>query len=323
MTDAQSNSLDMFLAVNKFYLQNKALIDGVPARALGFGQLGTNIIAINVNLGFQTGTTKGITQDKKVLRITLNTIALTILAPSMAWALSIGNNTMAEMFHVTKSQLEMLKDDTVGAFCQMRLGLVSDNLASMADYGITQPLLDTWAAAITDYDAVLADPRSAIVTRKQKTANLKQLFKQTSTLFTQTLDPLMLPLSLSDPEIYGQYQSARIIIDRGKKSSGSTPKPPTLGAVIYGLVFSSENDLPLFNVSITATYSDNSVAGTATTDAKGAFSIVIEQLPQTGPNTINLLAALDPFQDAIASITAEAGKAYLHSIPMTPLEPTA
>lgn len=312
----------MFLAVNKFYLQNQALIDGVQARALGFGQLGANITAINVNLGFQTGTTKGITLDKKALRTSLNEISLAILSPARAWAISEENNSLAEMFHVTPTELNYMKDDTVGAFCRMRHGLVNDKVALMTDYGITTVLLETWASAIDAYEAVLANPRNAIVTRKQKTANLKSLFQLTSKLFSENLDLLMVPLSLSNPEEYGLYRSARIIIDhKGKKKGGNSPQPPTQGTVIDGLVFNADTDMPLEGLTVTATYPDSSVAGTATTTAQGAFKITIQQLPLAGQNTLMLHATFDGYEDANTPLVVEAGRAYLQNIPMTPTPP--
>lgn len=322
MTDSQSNSLDMFIAVNKLYLLNQAILNGVPARKLGFQQLGTNITAINLNVGGQSSSTKGVTKDKSALRNDLDLIAFAILAPARAWAISVNNNTLAEQFHIGQYQLTQIKDDTIGAYCTMRLGLVSDNLAAMADHGITQALVDTWGTAITDYDAVITDPRQAIITRKQKTKNLKQLFAQTAKLFKDTLDPLMIPLKLTHPELYDLYLSARIVIDRkGSKKDGGDPKPLAKGVIVNFMVQNSVDKKPIDKAKLDIAILDTAEEYSGTTEAKGIFQLTIKELPLEGKNTLKAKATHPEFEPNSVSIEVEKGNVYSVTVSLTPITP--
>ncbi len=237
MTDKQSNSLDMYLVIDAFYIGNQVQIDTVPALATVFAQLQANITAINSNLGAQTATTKGVTQDKIVLRKNLDDLTFVMLAPARVWAMANDNHTLAEQFHASQSDIKYLKDDTVAAFCQLRLQLLNDNVDGMADYGLTPALVATWQTAIDDFGTSIGNPRSAIVSRSQNTKNLKELFKETSTLFTNSIDPLMVPFRATEPEMFSEYRKSRIIIDRGGSASKtSDPIPKPVMASLYGVL---------------------------------------------------------------------------------------
>jgi hypothetical protein len=248
-------------------------------------------------------------------------MTLGVLSPARAWALSISNNTLAEQFHVSENQLENIKDDTIVGFCQMRYGLVNDNLAAMVDYGIEASIMSTWSDSITDYEEVLVDPRTATITRKQKTANLKLLFKETSQLVNLTLDLLMLPLKVSDPEVYGIYQSARIIIDRkGHKGGNNVPKPPVIGVKIEGITRNATTEEALAGVSVSESTSPTTAGRTVISDSNGKFTFSYPDITAQDLE-VTLAAQHEHFENATAIITAKKGEVTTTVIPMTPVAP--
>lgn len=266
MTDLQSNRLDMYIVVSDFYGTNQAAIDVVTARTTAFGQLTTNINAIRALAANQSATLSGVAQDKTVLRTALNELTFSILSPARAWALANSDNTNANEFNHSPSDLRAIKDDLMGSFCTHRHSIITANLASMADYGITAPILASWATAISDYEAALGRPRTAVIQRGSYTGSLRNLFTATNRLFKQTIDPLMVPFSLSDPTLYANYQRARIIINRRGRSTGSGT--PTVTGTVSGIITDKVTGLPITGAQVARTPG----TATATTDAAGRYN---------------------------------------------------
>ena len=316
MTDAQSNKLDMFLVVQGFYESNQAVLDAVAARATAFAQLGTNITAINTEIAGQSTNPTGVAQDKTALRNTLDNITATTLASAKAWALANGNNTLAAEFDYPISEIQRIKDDTVQGFCDLRIGLVNDNLAAMVDYGIDAATITAWQTALDNYVAVLESPREAINTRHLHTVNLETLFGQTSALFTQQLDPLMLVFKTTDPQIYLGYQQARIIINR--TGGGTTPTSPNT-IIIKGNVSDATLGTAIEGATVTLIVPASGTTDPATTDADGNYTIEITDVPDDGTYSGSLEASAPDYELSSQPIDISAGNTYEIDFILTPV----
>lgn len=310
MTDSQSNSLDMFLVVNGFYLANLLVIDAVPARTAAFGTLATNIAAINTQIAGQSANTTGVTQDKAAVRTTLNSITMSLLSPAKAWAVNERNNTLLAEFDYSLSDIQRIKDDSMKGFCEHRLQLIEDHILGMADYGIQPPSLVSWQSAIDTYASILESPREAINSRHLKTANLKVLFKETSLLLRNQIDPLMVPLKTLEPQVYQAYKQARIIIDRGRGPSVPTPQPTT--ATLFGAVTNAETGAPIGAAVLLVSSSPES-SFTITTNDNGTFS-------RSGiePNQYLVTCLVDGFFPYENTIILEASASFELNISLVP-----
>ncbi|MBI1287007.1 MAG: hypothetical protein GC178_05450 [Flavobacteriales bacterium] len=315
MTDDQSNQLDMLLILKDFYTANQVTIDAVPILALNFPKLATNIAVINSNLAGQSANIKGVAQTKTNLRTNLNELTFNILGIARAWAVAEGNATLAEEFKVTESGLEKIKDDTVAAYCTHRYILVNDNLASMADYGITAATMTTWQDAITDYESAVATPREAVNTRSTHTSNLKTVFDDTMKLLKENIDPVMLNFKTSDPDLYNGYTKARIVIDR--KGPGGGTDPSSTDAKLSGQITDANTLTPIVEVAVTLT---SSTSGTATppvtvlTDVNGNY--VFEGIT---PGGFSFLAEKVGYESVSNSGTLGDGESAVYDFQMTPV----
>lgn len=315
MTNGQSNKLDMYLVVQDFYEDNQATIDLVLARANAFGQLGTNISAINTAIGGQSSNTTGVAQDKAALRDTLDNIAAVTLASAKAWALANNNNTLAAEFAYPISEIQAVKDDTMQGFCNHRIGLINDNIATMADYGIDAAAVQAWQDALAAYVAMLESPREAINTRHLHTEALKTLFSNTGKLFKNQLDPLMMVFKLSDPEFYSAYKQARIIIDRGGSGSNTVPA----NTIRISGTTSSVDTEEAIEATITLTPNDGGDPVVTTTDENGVFEMEFTDV-ETGTTFGGTLeAAAVGFESSSTPIEVEAGNSYVFDFTLTPV----
>ncbi len=89
-------------------------------------------------------------------------------------------------------------------------------------------MITALGTAITEYNDVIVGPRSAESIKKQQTAEIEVLFKQTDQILKGQLDQLMTLFQTSAPEFYGAYKNARIIVDLGGHvNTFSGTVPPT------------------------------------------------------------------------------------------------
>lgn len=317
MTDPQSNQLDMLLVLRDYYNAHKPAIDAVPILALNFPKVATNIAVINSNLAGQSANIKGVAQTKENLRNNLNELTFNVLGIARAWAVAEEDATLAEEFKVTESGLEKIKDDTIAAYCTHRYGLVNDNLAAMADYGLTAATMTTWQDAITDYENAVATPREAINTRSTFTDNLKTVFDDTMKLLKDNIDPVMLNFKTSDPELYNGYVKARIIIDR-KGPGGSNDVPATeidLGIYTYDEV----TEEPIPNVTFRVLNPPSGGVISVTTDEEGIATVKITGYAANEEVTLEMELEAEGYEPLSGNLDLTAGNSYSFDIAMTPV----
>jgi hypothetical protein len=301
MTDAQSNQLDMYGVVKTLYTAHQAVIDTVTARANAFAAFNANVTAINAHVANQSLVTSGVTADKAQARETLNSLTFVVFQLGKAWAKANDDLTSVGEFDFSPSELAKVKDDSVLPFIDHRRTIITANAAALVDYGITPALMTEWTDAITAFGAFNASPRTAIVSRKTSTAQLRNLFKATQTLLRDTIDPLMLLLKVSHPELYAQYLNSRIIIDR--KGPGNGPTPPTPlpqnGLRIAGTVRSQNGNMGIPNALVRA-YNAMQGPGSGTmevfTGADGSYLLAVDDLPEPLTLVIEVSAAGYPSQ---------------------------
>ncbi len=101
------------------------------------------------------------------------------------------------------------------------------NLAVLGDSGVTQARLDALQELLTDYEALLPQPRVDISSTKGVGQALDAALDRIEGILNNGLDRLMLQFEDSAPDFYRAYTNARIIIDRpGGHGNGDSPTPP-------------------------------------------------------------------------------------------------
>ena len=88
-------------------------------------------------------------------------------------------------------------------------------MEDVADYGVTESLLDELAERCDAYRAELAGPRAAINTRKAATAGLSTHIAAASKVLRTRMDRLMPLLAAAHPTFGTDYRNSRILVDSG------------------------------------------------------------------------------------------------------------
>ena len=163
MTDHQENKLSMYRATEQFMDDNSTLWNGIPAIVTTKTAFSAKIAALIAASQQQEVIITGISTDKSVLKNNLVNLVYPIASALTAFASQNNNNELLEQVNYSRKDLLRTKDDIMGQRCQNIHDLANANLAALAGFGITAPVLATLQTAINDYVSKVPAARTARV----------------------------------------------------------------------------------------------------------------------------------------------------------------
>lgn len=133
-----------------------------------------------------------------------------------AYASSVGNTVLAAQMKKDLKRLDQISDTTFLQRCRSIHDNGVANVASLAPFGVTAPLLTALKSDTDAYEILANDLRNKVGIQTSSTKAIKQYMKDATALFTNEIDPIV--YSLTDEELYVEkFKSARSIIDLGHK----------------------------------------------------------------------------------------------------------
>ena len=266
MTNKQQNRLSMMMAVAVICKDLAALFALLPNFTDLVTQLGILIKRIQDLGEAQELDYKGKTDLKS--QVVNNLISQTMIIVRKVVAYATVNNLpeLKEVVNYTESELKRMTDQDLRSACQVIHDETAEVLPSLADYKVTQHMLDDHQAAIDVYEQELTSPREGIIYRKNATTELSKAFKESTSLLN-VMDSLVEMVRESNPEAYNNYMDARIVVDHGKGKKETT-------YTISGKVCDFETSKPLAGVQL-------SIPGTTivvVTALDGLFNITVSAM---------------------------------------------
>jgi hypothetical protein len=213
MDSRQEAKLNMYHAVISHCDANAAIVATVPAFATLLTAFKAKVSSIDSTAALEAQVISGIATDKKVMRTNLCQQAADIAAVVYSYAVSVANNTLKEEVDFSKSELKDLRDDQLAPTCRNIHDAANDNLVALATYGITAPMLAAFDTLIDDYAAAVPKPRNAAALRKTYASTLKTLYKDSSGMLDDQMDPLAVQFKAANLEFYTTYKNNRITVD--------------------------------------------------------------------------------------------------------------
>ena len=265
MNKKQEAKLNMYRATQSVCNGNSAVFSGNAAFTAAFDEFETQIGNIISTMQQDAAVITGIAADKNVSKEVLCEKAAEIASVISAYASTAGNNTLKMEVDFPVSRLMRLRDELTAPNCQNIHDKGAANLAALADYGITAPMLADLQDLIDRYSADTPKPRSAISSRKTTTANLAALFDQTDRILKERMDKIVVLFRSSQPVFVETYENARRIID-----------PATTTTQLKGKVTDKSDSSPVKNATVTAVRTENGINGqtfTTASDANGDYQI--------------------------------------------------
>lgn len=268
MNSSQEAKLNMYHAVISHSDANPLITATVPAFDAMMAALKIKVDSIDSTVQQEALVISGVAADKKFLREILAQQAYKLAAAVFAYASSINNHTLKEEVDFSTTELLRHKDDELAPTCRNIHDAANANLAALAGYGITAPVLASFDGLIDQYAAVVPAPRNAAALRKTYAETLKTLFKDADNMLKNMLDKVAVQFIAGNLEFYNTYKNNRIIIDATTSHTQAS-----------GTVVSDIESEPIGGVAITI----DGKPYVATTDADGNYSLKIPV-----PGTYNL-----------------------------------
>lgn len=221
MTDKQSNHVDMLLNTIRIYTDNQATIDSKPDVGAQFNLLIAKRSMINAAIAGQSGSTA---TNKNLVRQDLDEFSFGVMAPVKGWAVTQNNVTLKDEMDYSLTDLKEIKDDTVVDFLKHRRDIVNGLVPSLGGLGFTPALIVEWDLKISTYEAVVTNPRQAIINRAVHTENLDKYIKEALDVCNDVLDNLMVLFKgAAYGDLYNKYVKAREIVDLTGPGDGTEP----------------------------------------------------------------------------------------------------
>ena len=131
-----------------------------------------------------------------------------------------GVQTCALPIYYSRSDVGNGRDTEVVSRCQDILAAATENVGSLADYGVPQAKLTTLKKKIEGFQAVQAKPRQGRATSSSATKELAKLFREVDELLSERLDALAVQFQVSQAAFFNAYTTARSVVSTpGGRSS--------------------------------------------------------------------------------------------------------
>ena len=156
--------------------------------------------------------------------------ALKVLAGIAAHAAAATNDTSLKMdSDITACDLKRMRNNDLITEVHEIYDLGMSLAPELKIWTVEQPdidALDTNSAAFNAKDPAIKNIR---VNSAQAIADIKSKMDEVYTFTKETLDPMMLPLKMTNPSKHGEYLKARTIINTaGAHSKSAAPDAPAL-----------------------------------------------------------------------------------------------
>lgn len=213
MNAREEAKLSMYRAVSQHCNSNPSIVNTNLAFKNALTAVDQKIAALVSYESNVQKKTKGITQDKATLRATLIQSAHDIAAPVYSFANKTKNNTLKQTVNFSITDLERIKDDQLIPTCNNIKKAATDNLAALADYGITTAVLNAYQTDIDNYGASIAKPRLAKAQRTTDNKNIKAIIKDIDNILKEEMDKTAVVFRKTYPDFVARYKEVRKIVN--------------------------------------------------------------------------------------------------------------
>jgi hypothetical protein len=223
----QQSHLKMLVVVLGVLDKFKTIWQAVAAFATARNDLSAAIDAVNAQELKQAGLTTGITQNKRLARQALCNAAALVGGAVAAWADKQNNHELFNTVDFSAPDLLHQTEQACATNCKAILDAGTASLAALAPgQTLAQTDLDDLTAKIGAFKTLLTKPREAKAITKGATDLIPDKLDAGDRILERQIDRLMERYKGSNPDFYGAYQVARVIVDAGG-GPGTLPTPPT------------------------------------------------------------------------------------------------
>ncbi len=218
MNDRQENKFEMFLVVRNVLTGHTTAWQGLPAFVTAEAEFRDLVTQLETYTQQQDEAIAGNVQAKAEARQALADTAFQVAAATRAYGLVNGDPQLAARVDFSRTSFLYGRDSDALLHARTVRDAADENLANLADYGVTAELYGQLEDHIDAYAAVLEAPRGGIVERAVATRQIADTIAAIDAVLKERLDNLVPILAPANPAFAEAYRSARVIIDRSGPS---------------------------------------------------------------------------------------------------------
>lgn len=215
MIRSDKNRIQMFRTVKATLEKNKTLWEKVPAFDESFGTFAELLGIIDTTTGKQLAPTTGTTESRDTLRTQLEDELMDVADALGALAHKTKDPVLGSKVELTLSSVGRLDSLRVLDLAQRVLKLAEENATELTRFLHDPKDVEQLKAVTERFEVVQTKPREAIAERALQTRALPELVRAVTLLLRNDLDRQMNLFRRRQPEFFGAYRSARIIVDSG------------------------------------------------------------------------------------------------------------
>ena len=232
MNSTQTNKLSMYLAVQAVLEAHQDAWQSLAGFAAGASELDENISSIGA-LAQTQSQKNGASADKAQTFDELVAAAFEVAAATKAFATATADKELAAKVDYSRSEVGSGRDSLVLARCRSIYAEANAVVSSLADYGVTPAKLTAFKKKTDAFQSAQVKPRQGRATSSAATKALPELFALTDELLNDRLDGLAIQFRDSQPAFYGEYTTARVIVDLpGGRANKQTKAAATANAAV-------------------------------------------------------------------------------------------
>lgn len=239
MTTKQENKLSMYETVLELFSNNPAIVALILAFANAATSFTNKVSLLQAQVALQTAIITGVAAAKKTRKTALIDQMLFIIGALRAFAKATADDELFNFVNYKRYKLNAQADTVLTQLANSIRDKANLHLGPLADYGITPGVMAAYQTAINDYALFVPKPRTARVSKKTVTKNIKDLIKEIDELLDDELDALAFQFKTTQADFYNNYLSSRIIIDLGSTTAKvrgtikNAEDVPLVGAKFY------------------------------------------------------------------------------------------
>ena len=237
--------------------------------------------ALDEKIVKQSLTIGGKTVIKKDLRKKMSELSAQIGAIIAGYAFNVKNEDLKKVVDFPISVYNKKRDEEVAFLCKNVLAKANENIANLADYGITQAMVEQLDTYINSYTSSTKKNELDVEERVGYTKEIRELIAQLRDEIENNLDKVMMIFQFSNPSEYQLYIQARNSMPKrhAKKSNGEVTEEEA--GILTGMVSDKADGLPIAGATVKLNGTDYKTE----TDSDGEY--LFDSLP-AGTYTVEI-----------------------------------
>jgi hypothetical protein len=228
MNDSQESKLDMYQRVGDVCHNNIEIFSHVGSMVESVNNLDNLVFAIRQTAQQQASVIpKGFSAEKQKAIENVVTPSIKVANVLYVYAFNKGDQVLLSKVSINKSSFYRIRGNDVYTLAKNISSEAKNCISELAYYGINEQDVNLLDEAISVYEGFINRPQIVKEERVKYTKNLKELFVDADSLLYDQLDKLIVLFKTSAPDFYFAYQTARNVIETGRRNRKNTDTTET------------------------------------------------------------------------------------------------